>query len=69
MNNEMLYAEIRIMSDQLFFRQEDLKLCKTEEQRERLKDRWAIEDAADRIASAISHASIMSHRPRIFGIF
>ncbi len=50
-----MYNEIflQLKEDQKFFRKIELKSCKNDQEKEALKLRWAIEDAADTIASAI----------------
>ncbi len=53
--------------DQMFLRDLELERCKTDEQKERLKDRWVIEDSAERIADAIH--SVSRNKPRLFGLF
>ncbi len=51
--DELLKIEIRTIIDKhLFLRPLELE-GKTEEQQEKMKDRWAIEDAVDKLASVI----------------
>ena len=64
--NDLLIAEIQYILDRdLFQRPRELDACKTDEAKERLKDRWVIEDAAEKIA----HALQFVRRDKIFGIF
>ena len=55
------------MDELLFFRPLELEMCKTQEERERLKDRWAIKDAAEEISNAIRSTSYSRHK--FLGIF
>lgn len=53
--------------DKLGIRRQALLACKTQDEMDRLLDRWNIADAADKIADAVR--SIPRERPRLFGIF
>ncbi len=66
MLEEFFKEKVRLKYDQLFFRGEEMKLCSTDEQKERLKDRWATEDAAEVIADAITNSSRYSRRGFFF---
>ncbi len=61
-------SKIQLMIDTELFRSEELKLCKTQEAKDKLLDRWSQEDSAEKIADAIRSAGRMNHH-RFLGIF
>jgi hypothetical protein len=61
-------ARIQMMAKQSEMRTRILKMCDTQAERDKRLDRWATEDAAHEIASAIMRAAVGSRR-KLFGIF
>lgn len=51
------------------FRYKQLSACKTQEERDKLLDRWNIADAAERIADAIKSQPRYIERSKFLGIF
>lgn len=59
--------EVKLLLERQEDRSKQLKECKTQEERDRLQDRWAVGDAAEKIASAVRRASLRSNS--FFGLF
>lgn len=48
-----IHSQLIKIYDDLFFRDIELQKCKTEKERNILKDRWSREDSTEKIANAI----------------
>ncbi len=67
LHTELFELKMRNLEDKLFFREKEIE-GKTPEEIERIKDRWAIADAADTISEAISSRPHYE-QPKFLGIF
>ena len=64
----MNYLKIKYDMDKIMIiRPAQLELCKTQEERDRLEDRWAMEDGLEDIADAIRYSGRSTSR--FLGIF
>lgn len=65
--SDIFLLKEQMMIDRVFFRTEELSMCETQEERDKLQNRWAILDSAEEISDAIRSSSMS--RSRFLGIF
>ena len=52
-DTEYIITKCLLIQDKFLFRKFELEECKTQKEKDKLLDRWALEDSADKIADAI----------------